>query len=448
MLSACVRFLDHPAFRRFASTVTLAAIACCTPCLSAADWPHWRGPAFNGSSTDTGLPESLDPQSNLAWKAPLPGPSSGTPIIMGDRIFVGSLDAGKNLLLLCFHRKDGSKAWEQSVGLGPAVSGRNNTASPSPVTDGQRVFALFGTGDLAAFDVDGHKLWARNLGQEYGKFALMWIYGSSPVLYDGRLYVQVLQRNPRPNDYAHALGDAPERESYLLCIDPATGRNLWRHVRKTDSTKESQEAYTTPFPYEGRGRRELIVVGGDHLSGHDLATGREFWRGRLYEKRDDWYRIVASPVAADGLIYASGPKGQPMVAFREGGEGDITSSHLAWSARDGQTDWSSPLLYRGRMFVVDGAHKMLTCLDPKTGEKKWAGSLPTADTVWASPTAADGRIYVVSERGTLMVFGAGEEFRLLSQTQLGEEPIRSSVAVAHGHAFVRSPTALYCFGSR
>ncbi len=414
--------------------------------LAAAEWPQWRGPAFNGSSPETGLPETLDPKANLRWKAALPGPSSSTPIISGDRVYVASLDGQKNLLLLCLNRKDGSTRWSQTIGVGAATSGRNNMASPSPVTDGSRVFALYGTGDLAAFDKDGKSLWSRNLGKDYGKFAIMWIYGSSPVLYDGRLYVQVLQRNPRPADYGHALGDAPERESYLLCIDPATGKDLWRQVRQTDSTKESQESYTTPFPHEGKGRRELIVVGGDHVSGHDLKSGREFWRARLYSTRDDWYRIVASPVAVGGLIFASGPKGQPMAAFREGGNGTVTESHLAWANREGHTDWSSPLVYRGRLFVVDGAKKTLGCFDPATGQRLWSGSLGVTDNVWSSPTGADGRIYLVSERGSLLVLGAGDEFKILSRTELGEEPIRSSVAVAHGEAFVRSPSALYCFG--
>ena len=415
---------------------------------SAADWPQWRGPAFNGSSPEAGLPSELNLSSNLIWKFPLAAASAATPIVSGDRVFVSGLDGDRHLLLTCLQRKDGAKLWEKTIGVGAAKSDRNNTASPSPVTDGKRVFALFGTSDLAAFDLDGNNLWSRNLGKEFGRFAIMWIYGSSPVLYDGHLFVQVLQRNPRPEDYGHALGDAPERESYVLCIDPSTGRDLWRQIRKTDSTKESQESYTTPFPYEGKDRRELIVVGGDYVTGHDLKTGEEFWRARLYEKRDDWYRIVASPVGASGLIYASGPKGQPLVAFREGGKGNVTETQVAWSSKEGHTDWSTPLLYRDRLFVVDGAKKTVSCFDPKTGVRKWSGSLGVSESVWASPTGADGKLYLISERGAVFVLEAGDEFKILSRTDLAEEPVRASIAVARGQVFVRTAKNLYCFGAR
>lgn len=413
-----------------------------------ADWPQWRGPSFNGSSSAAGLPGELKLDGNLIWKTPMPGVSGATPVVAGDRVYVSSVDDNRNLVLLCLGLASGEKLWERTVGIGSFSGPRNNTASPSPVTDGQRVFALYGTGDLVAFDRDGKPLWSRNLGKDFGKFSIMWIYGSSPLLYEGRLYVQVLQRNPRPNDYSHALDDKTERESYLLCVDPATGKDLWRQVRSTDSTKESQEAYTTPFPYEGSGRREIILVGGDHLSGHDVQTGAEFWRARLYEKRDDWYRIVASPVAAAGLIFASGPKGQPLVAVKEGGQGNVTTSHVAWSSKDGHTDWSTPLVYQGKLYVTDGGKKTLSCFNPRTGEKLWSGSLGVTETVWSSPTGADGKIYLLSERGTVLVLAAGDEFKLLSKLELGDDQVRSSVAVVDGKVLVRASKQLYCFGRR
>ncbi|MBL9166946.1 MAG: PQQ-binding-like beta-propeller repeat protein [Verrucomicrobiales bacterium] len=424
----------------------LAWVLCGGLLLNAADWPQWRGPSFNGASSAKGLPSELKLDSNLVWKAPMPGVSGATPVVVGDRVFVSSLDASRNLMLLCLNLKTGEKLWERSSGIGSFSGQRNNTASPSPVTDGKHVFALYGTGDLAAFDVEGKPLWSRNLGKDYGKFAIMWIYGSSPLLYDGRLYVQVLQRNPRPNDYTHALDDREARESYLLCIDPTTGKDLWRHVRATDSTKESQESYTTPFPHEGAARREIVLVGGDHLSGHDPKTGDEFWRARLYEKRDDWYRIVPSAVSAEGLVFASGPKGQPLVGVKEGGQGNVTATHVAWTSKEGHTDWSTPLVYQGRLYVADGAKKTLACFNPKTGEKYWSGSLGVSETVWSSPTGADGKIYLLSERGTVVVLSAGDEFKILSKTELGDDQVRSSIVVVDGKVLVRTTQQLYCFG--
>lgn len=445
-----LRWVHRGACRLITTLTLLAALSPLSDrVVHAADWPQWRGPAFNGSSPESGLPSELSLEKNLAWKSALSGTSGSTPIIHGDHVFVSTVDANKNLVLLCLNRKDGTRRWEHAVGVGTHAGQRNNMASPSPVTDGRRVIALFGTSEVAAFDMKGALLWNRNLGKDYGgKFSLMWIYGSSPMLHEGRLFIQVLQRNPRPADYTHAMDDKQERESYLLCLDPATGKEVWRHVRQTDSTKESQEAYTTPIPFKAAGRDELLVVGGDHVSGHNPKTGEEFWRARLYEKRDDWYRIVASPVAADGLIYSSGPKGQPLVAFRAGGKGDVTASHLVWSSREAHTDWSTPLIYQSKLFVLDGARKTVSAFDPRTGDKKWSGSLGVSEAVWSSPTGADGKLYLITERGTVFVLSAGEEFKILSRLDLGGDPVRSSLPVAHGHLFVRAGSTLYCFGNR
>jgi outer membrane protein assembly factor BamB len=413
----------------------------------AENWPQWRGPFFNGSTLEKNLPVTWSKTENVAWTAPLPGPSGSSPIVWGDSVFVSSPDPQKNLNLLCIDRRDGKNRWQKQVAVGDKTVGRNNMTSPSPVTDGKAVYALYGTSDLAAFDFDGNELWKRKIGKDYGKFSIMWLYGSSPVLYQGKLYVQVLQRNP-PDEYAHAIDTKPTRESYLLCIDPKTGKDLWRRVRQTDSTKESQEAYTTPFPYEGKNGPELIIVGGDHVSAHSAQDGKEIWRARLYEKRDDWYRIVTSPVAADGLIYASGPKGQPVVALKDGGKGDVTKSQVAWTFKEASTDWSTPLLYQGKLFILDGGKRILSCLDPRTGEKKWSGSLGAQDTFWSSPTGADGKIYCLSERGTVMVADAGESFKILASIPMGEEPCRSSVAASQGQLFIRTAKNLYCVGKK
>ena len=212
----------------------------------AENWPQWRGPTFNGSSPEAGLPINWSQTENVAWVRPLPGWSGSTPVTWGDRVFLSTPD-GANLTLMCVSRKDGSVLWQRKVAVGEKTVNRNNLTSPSPVTDGQRVFVLYATGDLAAFDLAGQELWHRQLAKDYGSFGIMWIYGSSPLLYQNRLYVQVLQRSPAEKSYPLA-DDRPERESYLLCVDPGTGTNLWRHVRKTDAVDESMEAYSTPLP--------------------------------------------------------------------------------------------------------------------------------------------------------------------------------------------------------
>ena len=233
----------------------------------------------------------------------------------------------------------------------------------------------------------------------------------------------------------------------MLCLDVETGKDLWRHVRKTDSTLESQESYATPLPVRMKdGTTQLVIVGGDHVSGHTLEGGAEVWRARLYEKRDDWYRIVTSPVAHDGLVYACGPKGQPVVAFRGDGKGDVTGTHVAWKFTESPTDWSTPLVMDGKMFVLDGGKKVLSRVDPRTGAKAWSGKLPTREVIWGSPTGADGKIYLHSEEGTVVV-DAGDEFKVLGSVTLeGEGPCRGSVAVSDNRVFVRTAKNLYCFG--
>lgn len=419
----------------------------------AENWPQWRGPSFNGSSPETGLPTTWSRTENLIWSTPLPGYAGATPVVWGDSVFVASPDAQKNLVLLCLSRKDGTVRWQKQVGTGDRVAGKNNMAAPSPVTDGKKVIALFGTGDMAAFDFEGRELWSRNLGKEFGKFAHMWIYGSSPLLHGGKLYIPVLQRDSA-SGYAHAVDDKPTRDSFLLCVDPETGKNLWRHVRETDAEKESREAYTTPIPFEGPNGLELLLVGGDYVTGHTPSTGAELWRSAGLNPRENsgqrsWFRVVPSAVVAGQHIVACGPKGQPVIAIKAGGKGTITESHRAWICRDATSDWSTPLFYQGKLFVLDGGKRVLACLDPKTGEKKWSGSLGVQDSVWSSSTGADGKIYCLSERGTTVVLSAGDEFKVLATNSFGDEgPSRSSVVASGGQLLIRTAKALYCVAKK
>ncbi|MCF7669685.1 MAG: PQQ-like beta-propeller repeat protein, partial [Verrucomicrobia bacterium] len=205
ILTSCVSFC-------FNSTASAA---------TADNWPQWRGPFFNGTSLSTNLPATWSKDTNVKWTTPLPGKSGSTPVVWGDNIFLSTPDENDNLLLYCIGRETGETKWTRLVVEGGNIRvGKNNFTSPSPVTDGERVIVMFGTGDLAAFDFNGNELWSRNLCEEYGKFAFMWLYGSSPLLFDNKLYIEVLQRTPPT--YSHAKDDKPERDSFLLCLNPET----------------------------------------------------------------------------------------------------------------------------------------------------------------------------------------------------------------------------------
>ncbi len=428
---------------------TLALLTLTSLTVHAENWPQWRGPALNGTTTETGLPTTWTKET-AKWTAPLPGPSGATPAVWGDSIFVSSPDAEKNLLLLCLDRKTGKVRWQKQLSTGDITKGKGNMASPSPVTDGKTVWVLFGNGDVAALDFDGKILWQRRLGEEYGRFSINWIYGSSPLLFDGRLYIQVLQRSPAPPDYPGLAGGSPERESYLLALNPATGKNIFKVTRSSEAKLESQESYATPMPHSGAdGKAQLLIVGGNCLTGHDPATGKELWRGYgLNPKEGEWMRLVPSAVSAAGLAIVAGPKKEALLAFRTDGKGDVSVSGLAWKIDERiAPDVCTPAFYNGKLFVLNGDSKTLLCLDPKTGEKKWQGSLDTKIVIRASPVIADGKLYVMDEKANVFVCGTGDEFQQLGKIEMGDnEGSRASIAVSQGQLFIRTTQALYCVG--
>jgi outer membrane protein assembly factor BamB len=416
---------------------------------AAADWPQWRGPDLTGSSPDKGFAKSWNATEGVRWRTPLPGFSGATPAVWGDRIFVSSPNADKDLLLLCVNRKDGKILWQKVLSTGDTTKGKTspNMTSPSPVTDGKSVYVLYGTGDFVALDFEGKILWQRNLATEFGRFSLMWLYGSSPLLFEGRLYLQVLQRDPVPPDYTHALDGKPGRESFLLCLNAADGKTVWRVIRPTDAGRESQESYATPMPLVFNGRRELVIIGGDYLTGHSLETGSELWRaGGFNPKKGEWMRIVPSPVVYKDMAIASGPKRVPVIGVRSGGSGDVTDSRTIWKFDEFPPDVCTPVLHGGMLHVLDGDKQMLTALNPETGEKKWQVSLGVRENFKASPTAADGRIYCISERGTVVVVDAASGEVVHTAEMGGGSPTRSSVILSAGDIVLRTAEELICIG--
>jgi outer membrane protein assembly factor BamB len=435
-------------FKKCVLPILVAGLVLGSRAAHAENWPQWRGPFFNGSTTEKDLPVTWSKTENVVWSAALPGYSGATPAIWGDYVFVSSPDDQKNLNLICLNRKDGKVRWQKQVATGDRKTDQgNNMASPSPVTDGKRVIIMFGTGDLAAFDFSGKELWSRNLGKEYGKFTIMWLYGSSPLLYQGKLYVQVLQTDKVT--YPQSIDGKSERDSYLLCLDPADGKNIWRQIRKTDAFGESMEAYTTPVPYEGKKRSEIVVVGGNYVTGHDPKTGEELWRcGGLNLKSANWMRTVSSAVTSEDFIYATSPKREPLIAIKAGGSGVITDTHIAWKLTEHSPDVCTPLYYQKKLFVLDGDKQVLTCLDPVTGAVKWQGNLGVRETFRASPTGADGKIYCISMRSTAVVLEAGDEFKILATNRIDEKHDHSSIAVSNGELFIRTAQNLYCIGKK
>ena len=431
--------------------VLLAAVLLVGGGLRAENWPQWRGPFLNGSTTETNLPAKWTLTRNVAWTLPLPGASGSTPIVWGDRIFVSSPDyvtkhasdpSKKPLLAMCVDARTGKLLWQHRVAWDRPIA-RNNMTSPSPITDGKTVWFYYGTGHLVAYDFSGKQLWMRELEKDHGLFAILFGYSSSPLLYKGRLYVPVM-RNKGP---IHRKGSAEPRPwpSYLLAIDPGTGKDLWKHIRPTDARGESPESYSTPMPYEYGGTSHVILFGADYLTAHDSETGREVWRWEGYNlgKINHW-RTVPSALVTKDLIYVSGPKKGPFFAIRTGARGKVGLAQVAWTYKRYSTDAATPLLYKGRLYVLDGDAKYMTCLHPQTGKVIWRGKLGGRTVYRSSPTGADDKIYVMNERGDVVVLAAGDEFKVLHEIEMGGKYARSTIVAANGQLLIRTAKHLFC----
>jgi outer membrane protein assembly factor BamB len=433
------------------SVASLLAAACGLALTTRAqNWPHWRGPSYNGSSPATGLPTQFSTTENVAWALPLPGPSAATPIIWGDYVFVSSTDtSARTLVALAIDRRTGKARWQHKIADTLQKDRQSNYASPSPATDGKRVIFFYGNGDLAAFDFEGERLWARNLQTDYGEFAFQWTFSASPTLHNGTLFMQVLQRNEPV--HGHGRKDGPI-ESFILALDPENGQNRWKVARPCEAVAESHEAYSTPIPFEHRGRLELLITGGDCLTGHALDTGKELWRwGTWNPNKIGHWRLVPSPIAGEGLILACAPKGDPVYAIKAGGSGTLDASAMGWKSdqhREVSSDVPTPLFYLGDFFVLSDVRRALSRVEPRTGQVKWSIETPGRSKYEASPTGADGKVYLMNFLGEVAIVDA-ENGKVLQVIPLGEEGdnfTRSTIAVAHRQLFIRTNHKLYCIG--
>jgi outer membrane protein assembly factor BamB len=243
-------------------------------------------------------------------------------------------------------------------------------------------------------------------------------------------------------------------ESFVLALDPLTSKTLWRQVRPSDAVGESFEAYTTPIPFTHGGRRELLIAGGDCLTGHDPDTGKELWRwGTWNPTKIGHWRLVPSPAAAGNVILACAPKGSPVYAIKAGGNGVLPDSAIAWVSREQRrvsSDVPTPLSYLGDFFVLSDVRRALSRIDPQTGAVKWSIDTPGRAKYEASPTGADGKIYLLNFSGEVVVVDAAEG-KILHQVEMGEpgdDRTRSTIAIAHGQLFIRTNHKLFCRGGK
>jgi outer membrane protein assembly factor BamB len=364
----------------------------------------------------------------------MPSRTGATPIIWNDRIFlnVATEDKGGAVELWSVDRVKGTVLWKNPIASGNYRINKQNMSSPSPVTDGTNVWVLTGLGILKAFDFAGKELWTRDIQKDYGTFGLNWGYGSSPLLHQDALYVQVFH------------GMKTDDPSYLMKLDKKSGKTIWKTERPTKAIQESPDSYTTPVLLQHGSTTEIVTTGGDTVTGHDPASGKELWRVEgLNPDKDPFYRIISSPLIAGGLVIAP-TRVRPLLAIRPGGRGDVTSTHVAWSFARGP-DVPTPVSDGTLLYSVDD-RGIVHALDLKTGAVVYGPERLKPATYSASPTLADGKIYVTSEEGLTSVFRAGPKFEVLAENATGEYTL-STIAVSNGQLFLRTEKHLYAIGA-
>jgi len=400
----------------------------------AENWPSWRGPQGNGISSEKNVPTEWGPEKNVAWKIALPGSAGATPVIWGDRIFLTSVNEAGDLLLMAVSTS-GESLWQQVVSTGNKVArgDEGNSASPSPVTDGQHVWTFMGDGTLACYTVEGKEVWRLNLQDRYGKFSIQFGMSSTPVLEDGVLYLQLI----------HGEGDPKTREACVVALEGTTGKQIWRVDRPSDAEAENEHSYASAMLYRDNERKLLLTHGADVIVAHDLKDGHEVWRCGGLNRRDDTVlpydptlRFVASPVSVPGMIVVPSAKQHPVIAIRPDGMGDITAKpDLQFWSWKRTPDVPTPVIVDDLVYLCM-ENGNLTVLEAKSGKEVYSEATQR-QRHRASPVYADGKLYLTARNGKVTVVQAGRAFKVLATNDLGEDQSASPV-ISNGTLYLRT----------
>jgi len=407
--------------------VSLAASA------RAENWPQFRGPTGQGISCETGVPVTWSQTEHILWKTPIPHAGWSSPIVFGDRVFVtGTTSDGVSCHIVCLDRPTGQILWDREVFQQvPGVCDRRNShATSTPVTDGEHVYAFFSSASAAAVTYDGTVAWTN---REI-KFHVIYGLASSPMQYNDLLIMNFDGTDPKTDDGHTRAWD----KSYVLALDKAIGKERWRAMRGM-----SRVGYSAPIVVAAGGEPQLITCAGDIIQALNPLTGQKTWwathRGE---------GLVPSPVSGDGMVFATSafptnvPEGDAVRAFRLGGTGDVTKSHFVWSHHEDMSKIPSMIFANHLLFEINESG-VLTCMKGENGEVLWRERLRGPFS--ASPVAADGKVYLLSERGRTTVVEQGPRFKIVAENELGEKCC-ASPAISQGNLFIRTDQALYCIG--
>ncbi|HTG42885.1 MAG TPA: PQQ-binding-like beta-propeller repeat protein [Verrucomicrobiae bacterium] len=412
----------------------MVSALCSEGTLRAGNWPAWRGPEGTGAAPGETLPLHWSPKENIRWKTALPEPGNSTPIVWKDRVFITQA-AGERRVVICFDRKDGQILWQS----GPAFSVKEPTHetnpqnSSSPVTDGERVIAWFGSAGLYCYDLEGKELWHRDLGRQRH----IWGYGASPII---------------SHDLC-ILNFGPGDRSFLLAVKKTTGEKVWQINDSTGNAGEKSSgpdkpqwigSWSTPIVIQAAGREELVVTWPQKVMALAPATGQELWScgglnplvytSPLYQKEKE-------------VVVAMGGFNGSALAVKAGGSGDVTKTRRLWHHRKTKQRIGSGVIHQEHFYILNDPG-VAECFEITSGKLVWEERLkgPAAKSDnWSSMVLADGKLCAINQGGDAFVLEASPTFRVLSTNSLSEATI-GSMAVSNGEIFVRTYQHLWCIG--
>jgi outer membrane protein assembly factor BamB len=387
------------------------------------NWFRFRGPDGGGATKGDGN-LSFDGKSGggVVWKSPVLAPGFNSPIVWSNRVFISGGDAQKREVF-CYDAADGKLLWQRAVdrvpgspGKTPEISDTTGFAAPTMATDGRRACVLFANGDLAAFNFNGAPVWSRSIGVPKNMYG----HAASLAIWPGKLIVQLDQDEGAPGG------------SKLLAFDCATGRPLW------ERSKPTHGSWATPIIIEAAGKIQIITLALPFVISYSLADGNELWRAELLEGE-----ITPSPIFASGLVIVVSPSAK-LIAIRPDGAGEVSKSHIAWTAEENAPDVTSPASNGELVFTVTSSG-LLTCFGATEGKKVWEQDL--AMEVQSSPAIAGNHLLLLGTKGDVVVVKAGRAFHELARNKL-DDAFHASPAFANGRVFLRGATNLWCLGGK
>ncbi len=436
-----------------------------------AHWPQWRGPFFNGMARGD-APTFWSDTSNIKWKAAIPGRGHSTPVIWGDKIFLttaiptgkptptpapkdpapsASAPAGSQppaqadaqqrgrrpggdsgpqaehkFDVLCLNRKTGKLLWQRTAKVAVPHEGYHRAygsfASNSPVTDGKYVYVSFGSRGVYCYDFNGKLIWEQDLGVQM-KMRLGFGEGTAPLLLGDRLILV----------FDH------EASSFIVSLDKRTGKELWRVSR------DERSSWSTPLAVEHGGRKQVIVTGTTRVRSYDPENGKVLW-----ESAGLGANAIPVPVDQNGVVYVmSGYRDPRLMAIKLGKEGDLSGSDsIVWSHTRGLAYTASPVLYDNKLYVVTD-NGMITAFNATTGEPYYAQvRLPKTPNLKSSPVGANGKLYLATEDGDVVVLRMGEKFEVIATNTLADQVFIASPVIAAGELFLRGQNHLFCIAEK